>query len=195
MELPGKAGSGCCCCRVLPGHPLTPWQIWAWQGKTQKGILPSLPISPFQGLCKITSQSRARCCINLRTPQTAGKPPKENNIRIIVLSTGHFLKSAPNFWWNLKTWVGTIHLSAADQLPLLLSPSPVLAPLTPHQVWTGILPPESAHWFPGSCWQEEGAGGRALCWSHALVCCALEHTESTWVYTAPNWNLATVLMP
>lgn len=72
--------------------------------------------------------------------------------------------SAPYFWWSLKAWVCTTGLSCLlHQLPLLLSPSPVLAPIAPHQLSTGILPPESVHWFLGSCWQEEGAGGRAVC--------------------------------
>lgn len=70
---------------------------------------------PLQGLWKITSPSWARHCTNLRTPQTAGKPPTGNNVRIKVLPIGHFLMSASYFWWSLQTRVCTTRLSAANR--------------------------------------------------------------------------------
>lgn len=156
-----------------------------WGGWSRRGYCHPCP-PPSPRLCKITSQSQAWHCINLRTSQTAGKPPKENNVRITVPSTGHFLMSAPYFWCSLEVCVCTARSISCP----CSSPSPALAPLTPHQVSAGILPPESAHWFLGSCWQEEGAGGRAVCCSHVPVRTpperALEHAPSTWVCTAPN---------
>lgn len=161
-ELPGDA-DGMCCRRALPRlpvvatHPPTLSPLQAndkyrhWRGRFEKvGTAVPVPF-PLQGLCKMKAPvSRARHCINLRNPQRAEKPSKENNVRIISFQLvifwcqHHISGTAWKHRFLQLLCLGAITHAPSTALLLLL--------LIKYQLKYCLL--NFVHWFLGSCWQK-----------------------------------------